>query len=297
MIKPTRLGTAAFTTPDVARMESYYQEIIGLTPAGRDADGTIYLTTGIDLPCVALTRGSAAQLERVALELPAGVSARDAASELERLGLESKTATDPEPGMRECVDFTDLDGHGLRLFVTDEGFRGPGAPGRGIAPEKLGHVAQWVGDAQATAAFYERVLGFQVADWIADFFVFMRCGPEHHVLNFVGSPGRHGIHHLGFQLHDFSHMAAACDLLARHDTRVIWGPGRHGAGHNVFVYHRDPDGHICELFFQLDMVLDESLGYFDPRPWHEEFPQRPKVWDPAPGANVWGPGPPPEMHQ
>jgi hypothetical protein len=32
--------------------------------------------------------------------------------------------------------------------------------------------------------------------------------------------------------------------------------------------------HVVEL----DQVLDEELGYFDPRPWHSDRPQRPKVW-------------------
>jgi hypothetical protein len=41
---------------------------------------------------------------------------------------------------------------------------------------------------------------------------------------------------------------------------------------------------------------DESLGYFEPRPWHKDRPQRPKVWplDPT-TANIWGIGPPQEM--
>jgi len=31
---------------------------------------------------------------------------------------------------------------------------------------------------------------------------------------------------------------------------------------------------------------DEELGYFDPRPWHQDRPQRPKVWT-IPGASIW----------
>jgi catechol 2,3-dioxygenase-like lactoylglutathione lyase family enzyme len=296
MIKPTRLGNAAFTTPDVERMVAYYEEIVGLVPTAREADGTTYLSTGDDLHCIVLRKGETAELERVALALPPGVSAGDAAGALRAAGVEPQTASDPEPGVSACVDFADADGQLVRLLV-DPQPQPVARSGRGYAPEKLGHLARRVVDVNGAVEFYECVLGFKVADWIGDFFVFMRCGPEHHVLNFVGSQERRGIHHLAFQLSDFSHMAAACDLLARHDVRLIWGPGRHGAGHNVFVYYRDPDGHITELFFQLDVVLDEELGYFDPRPWHEQFPQRPQVWEPGLGANVWGPGPPPEMHQ
>ena len=37
-------------------------------------------------------------------------------------------------------------------------------------------------------------------------------------------------------------------------------------------------------------MLDERLGYFEPRPWHEDNPQRPKVWNPDDyrTANIWG---------
>ena len=39
---------------------------------------------------------------------------------------------------------------------------------------------------------------------------------------------------------------------------------------------------------ELDQV-NEELGYFEPRPWHRDNPQRPKVWakDPA-ASNLWG---------
>ena len=73
-------------------------------------------------------------------------------------------------------------------------------------------------------------------------------------------------------------------------------PGRHGIGHNLFSYHRSPNGLITELFAELDQMKDESLGYFEPRPWHRDNPQRPKTWPKTPeAANLWGPMPPDEM--
>ena len=78
--------------------------------------------------------------------------------------------------------------------------------------------------------------------------------------------------------------------------KTLWGPGRHGIGHNLFAYHRSPNGLITELFCELDLMKDEDLGYFEPRPWHRDNPQRPKVWAKDPSAsNLWGPGPPEEM--
>ena len=31
-----------------------------------------------------------------------------------------------------------------------------------------------------------------------------------------------------------------------------------------------------------------SLGYFDPRPWHQDRPQKPKVWPKDTLRNYWG---------
>jgi hypothetical protein len=52
---------------------------------------------------------------------------------------------------------------------------------------------------------------------------------------------------------------------------------------------------ITETFAELDR-MNEELGYFEPRPWHRDNPQRPKVWakDPS-AANLWGILPSDEM--
>jgi hypothetical protein len=42
-------------------------------------------------------------------------------------------------------------------------------------------------------------------------------------------------------------------------------------------------------------MKDEELGYFDPRPWHHDTPQRPKVWDRKTSPNLWGPLPMPDF--
>jgi hypothetical protein len=34
---------------------------------------------------------------------------------------------------------------------------------------------------------------------------------------------------------------------------------------------------------------DEDLGFFEPRPWHQDRPQRPKVWGDGTLSNWWGP--------
>jgi hypothetical protein len=43
-------------------------------------------------------------------------------------------------------------------------------------------------------------------------------------------------------------------------------------------------------------MVDENLGYFEPRPWHQDTPQRPKTWQGG-KTNIWGPPPTPDFHR
>jgi hypothetical protein len=68
----------------------------------------------------------------------------------------------------------------------------------------------------------------------------------------------------------------------------VWGPARHIIGHNIAAYHRNSDNVRVEFYCEMDQMKDEALGYFDPRPWHQDRPQRPKVWPKDTMRNYWG---------
>ena len=126
------------------------------------------------------------------------------------------------------------------------------------------------------------MLGFRVSDWVEDFFSFLRCGPDHHTVNFLTGK-KTQMHHIAFEVKDFAQIQNACELFGQKSIPIIWGPLRHGPGHNVSTYHHNPDNHVVEFYTELDQMKDEELGYFEPRPWHHDTPQRPKVWR---GKNV-----------
>ncbi len=148
---------------------------------------------------------------------------------------------------------------------------------------------------KACTDWYCNVLGLRVSDWMADFFSFLRCDRDHHTINLIGT-GQNLHHHTAFELRDWGHMQTACDFLSKNGLKIIWGPGRHGIGHNLFTYHRGPNGLITELFAELDQIADDEIGLFEPRPWHRDNPQMTKVWPKGPeSANLWGPPPPDEM--
>ena len=156
-------------------------------------------------------------------------------------------------------------------------------------------MAFYTPDIQRTVAFYEKVLGFRVSDWIGDFFCFMRCNSDHHTVNFFTGPNAK-LHHIAFELKDFMHLQNSCELMGQKQVPIIWGPLRHGPGHNIATYHRNQDEQVVEFFCELDKMTDEELGYFEPRPWHHDTPQRPKLWTPG-KTTVWGPTPEDDFHR
>ena len=166
--------------------------------------------------------------------------------------------------------FTDVKGTVIELY-SDYTFAKDDGAQTAITPLKLGHIAHRVDDVQKTVKFYTDVLGFRVSDWHGDYFAFLRCGVDHHTVNFVYNE-KPQLHHIAFEVRDWSELHRAGDFLARKDVHLVWGPLRHIIGHNIAAYHRDPDNIRVELYCEMDQMKDEALGYFDPRPWHQDRP-------------------------
>ena len=292
MITVRRIAHASFETPNLERLTDYYVNVLGLSLVAKDKEAA-YLASVLD-NSVVLRKGDAERCVRIAFQIAPDADLGDFQKQISEHGIKAERKRDPEPGIPEIVSFADPKGTLVEVFRDCAPANRSGAA-RGISPFKLGHVAFNVIDVKKITSFYCGVLGFRVSDWFGDFFSFLRCGPDHHTINLLDSK-QVRMNHIAFELRDWSHLQSACDILAANDYSLFWGPGRHGPGHNLFCYHKNPDGQIVELFAELDRMNDELLGYFEPRPWHQDRPQRPKVWplDPK-SANIWGIGPPQEM--
>jgi catechol-2,3-dioxygenase len=285
MIKARRIGHAVFETPDIERLTDHYTEVVGLVVGARERD-RVFLASQVGNLALELRRGTEAGCRKITFEIPENTNLDDAARELAKHDIQTARANDPAPGISRSLTFSDPKGTQIELFTAWEPLA-RGQTAKGIVPTKLGHIAYFVPDVGKILDFYAKVLGFRVSDWIGDYFVFMRCNTDHHTVNFLkGDVAR--LHHIAFELENFEHMKAACDHLARSKIDIAWGPVRHGPGHNISIYYRETDDRIVELFTELDQLKDEELGYFEPRPWHRDNPQRPKVWEPGPTSNIWG---------
>ena len=293
MIKARRIRHVSFSTPDLARQADYYQSIVGLGMVARESD-RLFMATESDELAIVLEAGAEQKCKRIAFEVGPDVDLADMRANLSASGIASEVRSDSVPGVPRSLVITDLEGTEIELISGWTASPANGSLG-GLAANRLGHIAMYTADPLMTSKFYSEVLGFRISDWIEQSFVFMRCGSDHHTLNFVAGE-RPTMNHIAFELRDSSHMHRACDLLGRNRIQILWGPVRHGPGHNVAVYHRNPDGQVVELFFDLDRMTDEELGYFEPRPWHRDRPQRPKVWVGLP-RDIWGLPPSPDLSE
>ncbi|MBA2288323.1 MAG: VOC family protein [Ktedonobacteraceae bacterium] len=292
MLHIAKLGYAAFTTADVEATWAHYTEVIGFSLVEREDDGTAYLRNAVDHHTIVLYPAAESNLHHLGFQLGDTQTLDVVTDQLKAHGIAMEVRSDTQPGVPELIQLSDPEGNAIQLYTTMEQ-TSHGLLDRGIAPEKLGHVAIHVRNIKKMVRFYQEVLGFRVSDWVEDSCAFLRCGPDHHTILLIQarsrSPRTHILHHAAFQLHDWAHMQRACDHLAKKNVSLFWGPGRHGPGHSLFTYHLDPGGNMVELFTDLDLMLNEDLGYFEPRSWHSDYPQRPKVWKNSPQtANLWG---------
>ena len=286
MIGVKKISHASYETPALEKQLEYYTDVLGLTLIGREKDAA-YLANTVEHHSIVLREGPHPRCMRIGFQLGPDDDLDAFEKQTAAHGLRVTRKKDPEPTIEDMVVFEDPKGTVMEVFKRPEPQKQPFRH-NGIVPHKLGHVAFHVTDVQKVTRFYCDVLGFRVSDWMGDYFSFLRCGPDHHTINFVKGK-RTQMHHVAFELKDWAQIQATCDFLGSLNIPIIWGPGRHGPGHNVYTYHRNPDDQIIEMFTELDKMLDESLGYFDPKPWHRDRPQRPKVWTMP--TDIWGPPP------
>lgn len=291
MINVRRIGHATFETPDLDRQIEYYTNIFGLALTGREK-GRAFLSTRLGQQTVVLEHGDKARCKSIAFEADPKDDLAVLSRALSDKGINAKRRSDATPAISDVLTFSDPKGTEIEIFTSAKMAPFDAAPS-GFTPLKLGHLAFNVADIQKVVSFYTDVLGFRISDWRSDFFAFLRCGPDHHTINFASHGAHEKMHHIAFELKDWAEIQRACDFLGRHNYHLVWGPGRHVIGHNVFIYHKNPDGQIMELYCELDQMKQESLGYFEPRPWHQDQPQNPKVWPTDTLGSYWGGRAPP----
>lgn len=274
-VKAIRLAFAEFNSQNVERLKQYYLEVMGYRLVEEGADGAVYLSNGVDHHNIVIRPSDRNGLTTMGFELDGKQGLEEVQKELNELGYPSEIKKN-KPGIDEYLELHDPAGNIVQLF-NDMQQPAVGYGTTGIVPIKLGHIAFYAQNYEETIQFYQHI-GFDLTDKIRERFAnFMTCNFDHHVLNIIASDETE-MHHIAFQLKDASHQYRSSDILAKHNIATLWGPSRHTAGHNIATYHFDPDENVVELFIDMDVYIPEK-GIMEPRPWHEELPLKPRVWD------------------
>ncbi len=145
-------------------------------------------------------------------------------------------------------------------------------------PRKFGHCNFLTSNVARISAWYIEKLGFQLTDRIGTEGVWLHVNADHHVLAFL-EKGINHIHHLAFELNDWSAFRVALDHLGKNKRHIVWGPGRHGMARNLYSYFRMPEE---DMFIELCGDLEQLQSDHQPR----DYP------DDAHASNVWGILPP-----
>lgn len=282
MIPVFQLGYVSLKSSDVQAMVHYYTDVLGCILVEQADDGTAYISTGLPHHNLIISPSTHRYMEGVGWHVNPTTSLQDVQQILMVEGIHSELQHDAQPGIKEQLTLKDPDGNIVHLFG-EMAYDGPGYATKGIVPNKLGHLAISTKDAQKCVDFYHRLLGFHKTDRAFDLANFLTCNEEHHTINILQGKKSY-LHHIAFQLRNPAHQYDSSDILMQHDIPTIWGPSRHTAGHNIASYHLDPDQNIIELYTDMDKYIPE-LNMMEPRPWHKDKPQKPKVWE---SFESWG---------
>jgi catechol 2,3-dioxygenase-like lactoylglutathione lyase family enzyme len=257
-----------------------WSHILGLT--GEKHSGYALLRCTHEDFALVLEEGANPGIEYTAYELAVGLSLEGAKKELEARGLSPQTVSIPQRG--QGLKLFDPDGNGVVL--TERKRPADPRPAEvkyskvipGFHPRKFGHVNYLTSNAERIIAWYTDKLGFKITDRIGTEGCWLHVNADHHVLA-VLEKGYNHIHHLAFELVDWSEFRVAFDHLAQNKRPVVWGPGRHGMARNLFSYFRM---HEEDLFIELFADLEQLPEDHEPR----QYP------DDVHSSNTWGSLPP-----
>jgi len=218
MVEVHRLGYANLVTPDIEKQVDYWTRVIGLQIIDRSVN-QVFLATKLGLEAIALEQGAASHLNRISFQIRPDGDLSEFAAALRRKGVKYERRTDISPGIADALVFRDPADVQIEVFAQCR-FHAHDKSDAGISPVKFGHVAYRVRDVQNHAAFYSEVLGFRTSDWIGDHFIFMRCGVDHHTVNFVRyeTPA---LHHIAFEVKDWGELQRACEILAKNNIQLV----------------------------------------------------------------------------
>ncbi len=271
---------AAFRVVNLEEAFNRWSHLLGLH--GEMLESEAVLRCAHEDYCVRLIPSTLRGIEYIAYELMPGISLEAAQVELESRGVYGQLVPIGPRGMGlQILDPEDNKVVLLERVRPDE-TRNPewqfSSRIPAFHPRKFGHCNYLTTNVELVTNWYIEKLGFKLTDRIGSEGVWLHVNSDHHVLAFLEKGISH-IHHVAFELNDWSAFRVALDHLAKNKRHIVWGPGRHGMARNLYSYFRMPEE---DLFIELCGDLEQLTTDHVPR----DYP------DDAHASNIWGILPP-----
>lgn len=248
----TTLRSIELHLPDAANAAAFLSEHWGMAAPDRQGATWFLRGAGEDAYLLALTEASSPSVQSVTFTASEADIARIRTSAADAQAPVSAVTLDLAAGGGEGIAVTAPDGEVFR-FVSGSAIR-PRVENRDM-PNRLTHVVFNAVDAEASANFVERALGFRVSDRTKGM-VFVRCDGSHHSIAFARA-GVATLNHIAFEMADVDAVMRGVGRMRDVGLTAAWGPGRHGPGDNVFAYFIAPFGPVIEYSTAVEKVGDD----------------------------------------
>ncbi|MFT4231351.1 MAG: VOC family protein [Leucobacter sp.] len=279
-LRRTHVSHIGFSVPDLAKTETFYRRVLGMTRHAELPGGRVRLGWGAGHHVLELVQGEQG-LTHYGFEVRDEGGLEGIRERLDAAGVEHRNL-DPEyideaNGDPDGLVVTDPDGTPVH-FHGEVRRSGENSADTGRRPIKFQHTTIGTTDVAPMAEFFTDVIGFRISDQLGDGnFAWFRSDRDHHTLAIVRVGSAGDIDHYSYDLSEWEDFKSWCDRLTELDVPVTWGPGRHGPGNNLFVFFDDPAGNHIELSAEMEKFYDDRVEYV------------PRRWTPAPSTvNLWG---------
>lgn len=263
----TRLRYVAVATPDFDKAADFYGGIWGLKRGEGESNLAYFAAEGSPEQYVMRLRAAEERrIDVIGFEAPNAAAVDSLAAKLAGEGVRFASEPGPlqTPGGGYGFRFFDPEGRTIEVSSDVEAREYREIEAEDPTPRSLSHVVLMTDDVKAIAAWYQDRLGFRVSDWIAEFFVFLRCSSDYHSLAFMQS--KHAsLNHVSFETRGIDEVMRAMGRALKADVPLRDGPGYFGNAQMAFAYFYDPSGFVTEYASPQLQVTDEAS--WKPRVW------------------------------
>jgi catechol 2,3 dioxygenase len=263
------IGHAELLTPTPEASLAYFTDLLGLTVVAAASD-SVYLRGHGDYEayCLKLTASDHAGLGHMALRTWGPEALARRVQWLKDAGVDGAWV-EPDAGKGPAYEFTDPDGHNVRIYYETSKYRGiVGAEddrpamksnhqryrGRGANVRRLEHVNLMARDVRACRSFWEDGFALRTFEIIrrddgSEDGAWLSSTVQGHEVIYVRDylEGRGRLHHLAFWVDSREDVLRTADLMNDANVPIEAGPSRHIPIQGFYLYTREPGGNRIEV--------------------------------------------------